>query len=330
MLAARSALAQTRAPEQVIVLCDGCTDGTVEALREIGDERVEVLDLPKLPGFAYAHRNIAIERARGDVVTWLADDDLLLPDHLERAAEYWDDDAADIVAAPAVIVHPDDRLEWIGEDWGVPRLRADMFRDNTNVMASVSVRVSTARAVGGWDAAVPRAADWALWRACLDAGARPAATIEPTVLHFRAAGRDQAWVDRVRQNREWFARLGDPDALRELRRTLRRTRALRAAARLDAIDAATIARDELAASHAEAARRAGSLADALERVERELEDLRRADDALHEERDALWEDREALREDRDAARAMLDRIYTGRWWRLRGRLRAIARLGRRG
>jgi glycosyltransferase involved in cell wall biosynthesis len=89
LLAVRSALMQTRPPEQVIVLCDGCTDGSADAVRELGDKRVEAIGLAKLPGYAYAHRNRSLELARGEAIIWLGDDDLLLPDHLERVGEHW-------------------------------------------------------------------------------------------------------------------------------------------------------------------------------------------------------------------------------------------------
>ena len=59
-LAVRSALAQTRPPLEVIVIADGCGDGTAAALRALGDERVRVVELPKGPGYAYDHRNVAL------------------------------------------------------------------------------------------------------------------------------------------------------------------------------------------------------------------------------------------------------------------------------
>src|SRR5205085_10460281 len=154
VLAVRSALAQTRAPEQVIVLCDGCTDGSAEALRALGDARVEVLELEKAPGYGYEHRNRSLELARGEAIVWLADDDLLLPDHLERLGELWDTGRYDLVQSSGVAIHPDDRLEWFGTDWSVPFHRAELERYNTNPMASVALRVELARAIGGWDARV--------------------------------------------------------------------------------------------------------------------------------------------------------------------------------
>jgi glycosyltransferase involved in cell wall biosynthesis len=97
LLAARSALAQTRPPEQIIVLCDGCDDGTGEAVRSLGSPLTDAIELPKAPGYAYGHRNRSLELARGEVILWLADDDLLLPDHLERIGAQWDCGRFDLV-----------------------------------------------------------------------------------------------------------------------------------------------------------------------------------------------------------------------------------------
>jgi len=323
LLAARSALAQNRPPEQVLVVCDGCTDGTPEALRALGDERLEVLDLAKLPGYAYAHRNVALELARGETILWLADDDLLLPDHLERLGEVWDAGDADLVSSPGVIVHPDDALEWFGTDWGVARFRAATATGtaNSNVMASVSVRAALVRDVGGWDAAQPRWADWELWRRCLAAGARAWTTDDPTVLHFRATGRVQDWPDRVRQNTAWWERVSDPAELPELRRTLRRVRAERDATLADGADALAEQVTRLLEDHVRNGRRLAELAGDNEALRSERDALVAERDALQTERDALTAARDAFQADRDAARATLASIYAGTWWRLRGLLR---------
>ena len=317
LLAARSALAQSRGPEQLIVLCDGCGDGTAEAMRALGDERVEVVELEKGPGYAYAHRNIALERARGEAILWLADDDLLLPDHLRRIGKLWDTGRFDLVLSDGVVVHPDDALEHFGSDWSVPVLRAAFEQANTNPMASVSVRVELARAIGGWDGSVERAADWDLWMRALAAGARCAASREPTVLHFRASGREQAWPLRVRQNAAWLERIEDRAARRELRLALRRARGER-----DARVAERIASLE---QHYAAAR------DELDVQGRALvaADARVAE--LHE-RLAQLDARHAAAEAAGAQLAdKLARIEGGGWWRLRARLLPLLRLlGRRG
>jgi GT2 family glycosyltransferase len=338
VLAARSALMQTLPPAEVLVVCDGCTDGTQAALEAIGDPRLHVLDLPKGPGYAYDHRNRALEQAQTEAIVYLGDDDLLLPDHLAQIASAWGD-AIDVVTTPAIIVAPDDGLSWIGADWSAPGAREHLRRENTNVMASVAIRVALAQQVGGWDGAISRAADWDLWRRALEAGARPAAVAEPTVLHFKATGRDQAWPDRVAQNRRWLETIADDAALAELRPGLRRLRAVRELAllterlelhghvaaveqgRQQALEHARglEAEDarhtrELQAAHAEIASQRVDLTELEARLADRDAHVTRAEELLAD-----------LREDRDQARATLAAIYAGRWWRLRDALR----LGRR-
>lgn len=305
VLAVRSALAQTRAPEQVIVLCDGCTDGSAEALRALGDARVEVLELDKAPGYGYEHRNRSLELARGEAIVWLADDDLLLPDHLERLGELWDTGRFDLVQSSGVVIHPDDELEWFGTDWSVPFHRAELGRYNTNPMASVALRVELARAIGGWDTRVERAADWDLWKRAFAAGARSAMSLEPTHLHFRATGREQAWPLRVRQNAAWLTRIEDPDAQRELRIALRRAHGEQAARWLAIEQQADEAHRTVEALHAEVATR-----------DAEVAELRGRLAASEAEAARLGE--------------TLTRIEAGGWWRLRRRLLPLMRLAGRG
>jgi len=126
-------------------------------------------------------------------------------------------------------------------------------------MSCVTVRATSARAAGGWDGELPRFGDWDLWKRLLAAGARTTATLEPTVLHFRATGRDQPWEQRVRQNSQWFARIADPQALVQLRRELRSRRAQREAEWMGEIDSLS---EQLADARAELVR--------LEEAERTL------------------------------------------------------------
>jgi len=319
VLAVRSALAQTRAPEHVIVLCDGCTDGTADALRALGDPRIEVLELEKAPGYGYEHRNRALERAGGEAIVWLADDDLLLPDHLERLGELWDTGRYDLVHSSSAIVHPDDTLEWLGTDWSVPAHREELERRNTNPMASIALRVELAQAIGGWDARVPRAADWDLWKRAFAAGARSGFSLEPTHLHFRASGREQAWPLRVRQNSAWLARIEDSHGLRDVRIALRRAHGEHMAHWL-AVERWGNAQSEVAG-----------------RLQGEVSALQ-AEVAARDERIVARDGRIAELEQRLAGAEAecvrrgetLARIEAGGWWRLRARLLPLLRLAGRG
>src|SRR5688500_18667645 len=175
VMAVQSALAQTRAPVEVLVIADGCTDGTVEAVRGLDDERAVALDLPKGPGYGYGNRNEALRRARGSVVSWLGDDDLYLPDHLERVGHLHDTLDVDIVQASTCKVMGDGqlvgRLRW---DWGVPEVRELVLgpsRGGTRSTA-ISHRAGCALEAGGWRDDRPRRGDRDLWQRMLRQGAR--------------------------------------------------------------------------------------------------------------------------------------------------------------
>jgi len=318
LMAVRSVLAQRRPAASVLVLCDGCSDGTAEAVRGLGAPTVEAVELAKGPGYAYGHRNRALERAETEAIAWVADDDLLLPDHLERIGALWDAGAVDLVQNAAVQVDPDDTLTWMGGDWSVPALRERFERGNTTPMSSVTVRTALARAVGGWDDGVPRAGDWALWRRMLAAGARSAMSPEPTHLHFRATGREQPWEERVRQNADWLARIEDPRRRAALRVALRRTRDEREAELLASRDAL-----EAWAQASDADRVAlRAHVGALEKHAGDLGGQLAAAVAAHDEAVAQ---RDALRAERDQLSAALARIEDGGWWRLRERLLPLLR-----
>jgi glycosyltransferase involved in cell wall biosynthesis len=218
LMSIESALEQSRPPIEVIVVADGCTDGTQKAIEDLGDERAIVLDLPKGPGYGYSNRNEALRAARGDVISWLGDDDLYLPDHLLRVGEVFDHLEVDMVQALACIVHENDRLEPLGMDWRVPRYRELMFAGrNRTPLAGVSHRAGLAAPAGGWSDDAPRGGDMMLWQRMLRAGARTAMVEETTVLHFRAAGRSQPYRDRVAQNRRYLETTRAPAGLSRLR-----------------------------------------------------------------------------------------------------------------
>jgi glycosyltransferase involved in cell wall biosynthesis len=313
LLALASALNQTREPAQILVVADGCSDGTAEVVRALGDPRVEALDLPKGPGYGYGHRNEALRRVSGDVVAWLADDDLYLTDHLERVGELFDAGVAELVSTPACMVHEDDLLEVTWMDWGIPFYRERFLGgENRTPASAVSHTLRAAVSVGGWRAGLPRAADMDLWQRMLRAGARPVATCAPTVLHFRASGRNQNYADRILQNRSYAERLRRPDEQISLRAEMYRALHGRLAAFEQRASAA-----EKAQSDAEAA---------IVRAEEEVRRSRANADAaiLHAEEEIA-----ELRSEAERALHTLDAIYAGGWWRLRSRMQPALTIGRR-
>jgi glycosyltransferase involved in cell wall biosynthesis len=76
-----SALAQTYGNIEVIVVDDGSRDGTVQTLRQFGNQ---ILVLQQENGGPSLARNLGASRARGAVLAFLDSDDEWLPDKIEK------------------------------------------------------------------------------------------------------------------------------------------------------------------------------------------------------------------------------------------------------
>jgi glycosyltransferase involved in cell wall biosynthesis len=74
-----SALAQTYAPLEVLIVDDASTDETVELVRSVDDERIRLQVNERNIGLA-RNWNKCIEMSRGDFIKFLFHDDLLYPD----------------------------------------------------------------------------------------------------------------------------------------------------------------------------------------------------------------------------------------------------------
>jgi glycosyltransferase involved in cell wall biosynthesis len=89
-VAVDSALAQTRAPAQIIVVDDGSSDGSVDYLRErYGDDSRVTLVCGENGGQLVAFQR-GVARAGADVICFLDADDRWEPDYLSRIGELYD------------------------------------------------------------------------------------------------------------------------------------------------------------------------------------------------------------------------------------------------
>jgi hypothetical protein len=85
--AVRSALEQSLPPAEVIIVDDGSTDGSLDIVRSISDDRIRLLTrTPPGPG-GYAARNLGIREASGDWIAFLDADDLWHRDHLASLSD---------------------------------------------------------------------------------------------------------------------------------------------------------------------------------------------------------------------------------------------------
>ena len=128
-----SVLGQTVADIEALVVLDGAVPDTVERARTIAadDPRVRVLSHPKGPGRGHGHRHEAVLAAVGCRIFFLDDDDLWLPDHVERHLSAEDAHRAAVVTSTVASITPSDRVEIavVDHSAGLMREVTDRFLD---------------------------------------------------------------------------------------------------------------------------------------------------------------------------------------------------------
>ena len=173
-MAVESALAQSAPPLEVLVCDDGSGPATEESLRGLSskDERVRYLRVHPSAGTPAPARNLGIDRARGDWVAFLDDDDSWLPGKLAAQAPFMEGDAYDVVAS--------DAFRTSGGRYHGPRAapsrptRTALLDANPVITSTAVVRRAALQAAGGFDTELwlRGLEDYALWLRLADRGAR--------------------------------------------------------------------------------------------------------------------------------------------------------------
>jgi len=158
-------LEQHRVQVEVVVVDDGDTEQTQRGVAALGDPRVALV--PNRERGVSNARNLGIERAQGDWIAFLDDDDLWSPDKLHRQCEAATSAGAVFAYTDAVPV--DDQLRVL--PGSLPRpppaedVRARLILSNavpagcSNVLA----RAEVVKSVSGFDPRFAQVADWDMW-----------------------------------------------------------------------------------------------------------------------------------------------------------------------
>jgi glycosyltransferase involved in cell wall biosynthesis len=181
----RSALRQDVGDLEVIVVDNGSEDGTGEALRRVGDQRLRVVR-HEPPGVAEA-RNRGLDVARGRWVAFLDDDDLWSPKKLGRQlAAIRALPGAGWSAVGAVTITNGWEVRRVRQPPNNAQVRRLLLASNSIPGGGSGVLADTGlvRQVGCFDPLLGMLADWDLWiRLALAADMAPVA--EPLMLAVR-------------------------------------------------------------------------------------------------------------------------------------------------
>lgn len=265
-LAVHSALEQTVAEIEVLIVGDGVGDELREVasglLRE--DERVRFLDLPKGPNHGEVHRGAAIESTEAEIVCYLCDDDLLLPEHVESMRELLGE--ADLAHSQNGHFDADGAWHHIFADLSSPACRDWVLRPASNVVSLTGAAHTVAayhRLPHGWRTTPPgHWPDHYMWQQFLaQPWVRAATAPRVTALQFPShLGGREGWppARRRAELEGWRANLARPEGRVLLER------AIGAAVRTQAT-AEWMRRDELEAELKELKElRASAVAEAVE------------------------------------------------------------------
>lgn len=203
--AIRSVLDQTFGDFELIVVDDGSTDGTVEAISAIEDDRLRLLVQPRNAG-GNAARNRGIEASRAPLLAFLDSDDCYLPGKLAYLNDYFASRPHIDVLLDSFIKRyrperdrPDVELRNPVLDGNEAILEALFTRRIWKATPGIAVRREAALRAGMFDPSLPRRQDFDFILR-LAAVARCATTDEPLWIKTYSRGAISGQLDNFAQS----------------------------------------------------------------------------------------------------------------------------------
>ena len=308
-----SALRQSLSDIEIFIVGDGVDDLSRSIIAELTrkDGRVRFFDFPKGERHGEASRHLALQEARGEIVGYLSDDDLWLPEHLDRMYDALQ--RHNVVNVLGMCVHADGTLgTWYG-DLNHPQYRERM-RGTWNFipLSALAHRMDFYRKLPlGWHPAPPDTwTDLHMWRKLLSHEAVDALTLfDPTVLVFPTPAR-ASWTlqERTRELEAWMPKILETDRRAELRAAFM-SAALRDRAHSD-VDKEAELMGLRASGERSAAEREG-FARELEGLKAEVLELRASSERSAAEREGLAGELQGLKAERERLASQLQEAHQG-------------------
>ncbi|UNC93581.1 glycosyltransferase family 2 protein [Candidatus Contubernalis alkaliaceticus] len=163
----KSVQAQTYKNYEVLVVDDCSTDGTLDVVKNYQKQGMDIVYVKHLsPRGGAAARNTAIKRSSGSMTAFLDDDDLWLPEKLEKQVKLLTDSRSETAAVYT-------GLRFCGESDNIikdvlPEIRGNIFerlleKNYIGTLSSVLLRKEALFEVGGFDESLPSKQDLDLY-----------------------------------------------------------------------------------------------------------------------------------------------------------------------
>lgn len=158
-LTALSAVNQTLAPHRITIIGDGATPEVREVAEELSRKHdvIEFLNKPKLKNRGEKYRDEVIKSSDADFISYLCDDDIYMPNHLEVMAKHLEE--FDFVHPRPTFVHPGGTFFFLPSGIESQRIREWHTLEpprNTISLTGASHTVESYLSLDvGWDAGPP-------------------------------------------------------------------------------------------------------------------------------------------------------------------------------
>jgi glycosyltransferase involved in cell wall biosynthesis len=163
--AVESVLNQTYRETEIVVVDDGSTDGSEDAIMRLRDSRVHYI-WQKNTGLPAIARNAGIRSSRGVYIAFLDSDDVWLPQKLQRQVEYLERNTNTVLVGTNAMKYPNGKKMHL-KITGVTKLSTRRLIRNTNelINSSVMVRRMVFDEIGflNEEPALKASEDWEYW-----------------------------------------------------------------------------------------------------------------------------------------------------------------------
>jgi len=200
---------------EIFIVGDGTPESTREVVAQLikEDKRMRFFDHPKGPRHGESYRHAALGQAQGEIVCYLSDDDLWLPNHIETMQKLLRN--ADFAHALPLRVNADGSLGGWSVDLAIPEFREFHLVPGHNTIplsCGVHTMAMYRRLPYGWRSAPPTVwTDLYMWQQFFSqSDCRLASGTLPTVLHFLSPQRTEwTFEQRMAELEHWTKKLHD-------------------------------------------------------------------------------------------------------------------------